>query len=298
MKMIYRQNKNTRNSLQAGRRFASRQKRSKIIFAALLLAFALYFLQSESGKRFVARVSTGAALPVWKASNALSGGAESVGVFLSSKRTLADENMRLRDQVRELEKDLLGFNAAVSENIDLKKMLGRDEENEERIVLAGALSRSSDLPFDTLHVDAGERQGVRAYALVLASFSGLGEFSPSSSSVRVAAGEVVEVFPSTSKVRLYSSVGETTQVFLGPDNIAAELSGAGNGTFTAELPKDLDIEKGDPAVLPGAEGYFVALVEATEVDLSQAFQLVYLRTPFNPTELRYVGILSKSETGE
>jgi len=281
--MTYRRNKNKRNIRSDAKPYAR-----AALAIGLLAAAGIAFLTSGAGMRFMGKAGVNVASPFWSASNALRGNFAGIEAFLSSKQSLARENEKLRARVRELEKDLLGYDLIVSDNIDLRRMLGREESNEGGILLAGVLSRSSDLPYDTLYVDAGERRGIPIGALVLAGFSG--EMSSSAPSVRVAAGRVMEVFPSRAKVRLFSSAGESTQVFLGPDNTIAELRGRGGGTFIAELPKDLDIRAGDTAVFPGAEGYFVALVETVQVDQSEAFQLAYLRTPFNPNELRYVGI--------
>lgn len=273
MKMIYPRNKN---------KF---QKRPVLfVIAALVLGASLLL---SPVRAFLRVAGENIAAPIWFGSKKLSQNLSSGSAYFSSKRSLSEENENLRARIAMLERDLLGYNLAVSENIDLKRMLGREGEGE--IILAGVLGRSRDLPVDVLHVDAGEVRGVRVDALALAGFTD--EHSTSQPTVHVAAGRVVEAFPKISKVELFSSVGVKTEIFLGPENIAVLIAGAGGGMFTAELPKDLDIRKGDTAALPGIEGYFVAVVEEVEVDISEAFQLVYLRTPFNPNELRYVGIL-------
>lgn len=241
------------------------------VFAVLLIVFF-----SLSPKAFFAVSSrlNLAALPFWRLTDSVVDGAP----VLQSKSDLSHENGELRRKVAMLERDLKGYDVVIQENLELKKLFaGRKEGSEENVKFAGVLLHPGRLPFDIFLLDAGSAAGIANGELVFADQN-------------IALGKVFESYPYSAKVKAFSSPGEATDVFLGPDSIPIRLSGAGGGSFTAELPRDLDVREGDAAVLPGSGGFVLAFVLAKEENLADSFQKLYLQGPVNVFELKYVRI--------
>lgn len=245
-----------------------RGKISKILVSLLILSAILLFLSSPFSRVF-SRMALYFAIPVWQTKNAL---------------TVSSKNGSLKA-------DHAAFNAVSREIFDLRALLGRGAPP--NLLLGSVLSESSTPLFDVLHVDVGEKDGVHVGDSVIGRFD---EENASSTAVSFSIGIVAEASSFASKVKLFSSPGEKTSVFLGPENIAVTLLGRGGGAMTVELPKDVDIRVGDTALLPGVSGHIVSTVTALEPDPSLSFMTVYLRLGINPAQLRYVGILLS--TGE
>jgi cell shape-determining protein MreC len=163
----------------------------------------------------------------------------------------------------------------VQENIELKKLFSGKKESG---IFAGVLARGGGTPFGTFLLDVGSESGVKNGDMVLVDQN-------------IALGKITETYSRSVKIKLFSASGETTDVFLGPENIPAQLNGVGGGVYTALLPRELDIQEGDAAVLSGVEGFILAYVESKESNPSEAFQKIYLRSPVNVFEVKYLQIL-------
>lgn len=286
--MIFRPNNRTRN----------RGAKSLKIFGALTaLLLAIFLLSRSSSSGALSRGAENIAAPIWRAGASVRGEGPGFFSFFSAKEALISQNQEREAENKKLKANLIGYDAALREILDLRTLLHRDPAAQD-IVLAGVLARSSDLPFDTLHIDAGKNFNIGYGDIVIAGAPNENETASTSSlsSNLIAVGSVMEVTRSASKVKLFSSAGEKTQVFLGPENLSVTLAGAGGGTMSVELPKDADVKAGDTALLPGVSGNIVAVVHALEPDPTLSFVTVYLRLPVNPRELRYVGIVRTQQT--
>lgn len=261
--------------------------RKKFIISGGVLLVLLLVLWSTLGARILSGGVAGTAAPFWKTGNFFQEQASGLSLIFTSKQTLESENKNLKSQVATLKENLSGFDSLVQENLELKKILGRSTEAEgEKILLAGVLAHARNLPYDTLNIDAGTKLGVKTGDFVFERLA----IDARDGEIPVIIGTVQETYNASSKVKLFSTAGEKTDVFLGPQNIPTILEGMGGGTFQAELPKEADVQKGDVATFPGVGGYLVAVVEEVGNDPTQAFLKVRLRTFFNPFELHYVGI--------
>jgi cell shape-determining protein MreC len=163
----------------------------------------------------------------------------------------------------------------MQENLEFRKLFGGKKDGG---VFAEILAPSGSFPFGVFLLHIGSESGIKIGEIALADQN-------------IALGKVIEIYPNSSKVKAFSSPGEATEAFLGPENIPVQLKGAGSGAFSAELPRDLDIREGDAAVLPGSDGFILAYVESKEDNFADSFQTLYLRVPVNIFELKYTQII-------
>lgn len=199
-----------------------------------------------------------------------------LGANFNSKRTLSLENERLTDRLNELESEISNYTTVINENEKLKEILSRKKENVE-LILAGILSKPNISPYDTLIVDAGEREGVQEGNTVFAHGN-------------IPIGKVSNVYSRTSKVVLFSSPGEKTEVVLVGKNTFMQVIGRGGGNFEMILPRDFVVEQGTEIHLPGITPYVLGTVASIISDPRDAFQKALLISPVNIQELKFVQI--------
>ena len=106
----------------------------------------------------------------------------------------------------------------------------------------------------------------------------------------VPVGRIAEVYTNSSKVTLFSNAGEKTQAIISDKNVFMELIGRGGGNFEMILPRDLTLQKGDQAIMPGLSPYVLAITETIISDPRDPFTKALLRSPVNIQELKFVEI--------
>ncbi len=255
-----------------------KQKSGQKIFLVFALFLILLFSVSPNSFRAVSSLFNMAAAPFWNAADSFSGSMP----VLRSRASLSKENESLRQQIDVLARNLKGYDFAAQENLELKKLFGGKKDGG---VFAGILARPGRLPFDTFLLDIGGESGIKNGELALADQN-------------IALGKIIETYTYSAKIKAFSSSGEVTDAFLGPNNIPIELKGAGGGVYTAELPRELDVKEGDAAVLPGSGGFILAYVESKEENLTDSFQKLYLRNPVNIFQLKYAQIIPHLSANE
>ncbi|MFZ2149781.1 MAG: rod shape-determining protein MreC [Minisyncoccia bacterium] len=211
------------------------------------------------------------------------------GAYFYSKQMLLNENEDLRARLDEANVKILNHEAVDSENVMLKEILGRKKE-EARMTLATVLSKPNQSAYDTLLVDVGEDLGIKNGDMVFA----FGE---------VPIGKVGATSTQASTIILFSSAGERTFANIlrnsssevGSEGVAdkvisSELVGRGGGNFEMIFPRDITINPGDQAILPGINSYVVAVAEATISDPRDSFTKVLFASPVNMQELKFVQV--------
>ncbi len=246
------------------------------LFFLFALFLIIFFGANHSAFRAVSSWLNIGVVPFWNTAGLVADAFPPAGGVFRSKTELAKENEALKQRINALTVDLKGYDFSMQENLELKKLLFGKKESS---VFAGILAHpGGHLPFDTFLLDIGSAAGIKNGDIAL-------------SGQNLALGKVVETYSHSSKIKGFSSTGERTDVFLGPENIPAQLTGLGGGAYMAELPRDLDIREGDAAILPGSDGFILAHVESKEENLADFFQKLYLRSPVNIFELKYVQII-------
>lgn len=175
----------------------------------------------------------------------------------------------------ELEARLAAQSALLTENAELKRMLGGREEGVEG-VLAAVLVRPPQTFYDILIVDRGLDDGVHVGDIAV-----LG---------KMALGRVENTSRRSARVRLFSDAGAITPVLLGRERIAAEAEGLGGGSYQILLPRALLPAKGDPVILPGSDGFSIGVVGSREERPTEAFALLRFSLPISLRQIRWVEI--------
>ncbi|MFA6520611.1 MAG: rod shape-determining protein MreC [Candidatus Paceibacterota bacterium] len=235
----------------------------------------LFFFRSGifSGLSYI---SQGVFHPVFLVGNDLGGKLKNLSSYFYSKNSLTLENQDLKTKLLTEEMRIANYNTLLAENENLKEILGR-KNSKSPMVLAAILAKPNQSPYDILTIDIGTAEGATVGQIVFA----LGN---------IPIGRIAEVYPNSSKVILFSSAGEKTQVSVAGQNLFLELVGRGGGNFEMIMPKDLTLEKGVQVVLPGINSYVVAINETIISDPRNPFTKALLVSPVNIQNLKFVEV--------
>lgn len=215
------------------------------------------------------------AKPLWSGKSAISEDMKGISGFFSSKNALLGENEALKQEIQNDQVKILSFDMLVQENTELKLLWSR--KSGAKPILAAVLSAPPISPYDTLVIDAGSKDGVKKGAKVFVQD-------------KILLGEVSEVMSNTSVVRLYSTPGQKTSLSLDKSKTPIDAVGAGGGNFTARLPKEAGVEKGDLVFLPGLDKLILGEVLDVETNANDSFEDLLIRIPVNMLELNFVQV--------
>jgi rod shape-determining protein MreC len=231
------------------------------------------------GKNFLSRLgnSTQNSLAlVSESKDNIGGFFNGLSAAVSFKRSLSEENRRLKAEQAGFRALALERDRLAEENTELKDALGR--KSEKKSVLAAIIAKPNRSPYDTIVIDTGTDSGVISGARVL-TYGG------------TVVGEVADVGTATSKVELFSSPGKITEGLIMGSNISISLRGMGGGNFEATLPRDVEIPVGAQVVSAGINPFLIAVVGAVVNDPRNPFEVILLKTPFNIQDLKLVEVL-------
>ncbi len=255
-----------------------KEKRKKIINAVLCIIFLiLFFYFRNSVSKGFSYVSQGIFRPFLVIGNGTKQKWNGTIAYFESKRNLDRENQNLRTKLAEQEAKMTDYNFLSQELSDLQSTMGRKNEKA-NFILAAILSKPNKSPYDTLLIDAGENLNIKSGDLVLAKGD-------------VPIGRIGEVYPSLSKVILFSNPKEKTQVVVSGKNTTMEIVGRGGGNFEMILPRDFNLQKGETVNLLGIFPYTVAVAETVISDPRDAYTKALLKSPVNIQELNFVEIV-------
>ena len=192
-----------------------------------------------------------------------------------SKKNLLISNKQLKKDLGEAEMMLVDRNNLLKENIELKEILNRVGYKD--LIVASVLVKPNISIYDSLIIDVGENLNIEIGDRVFAFGN-------------IIIGEIEKVDSKTASVKLYSSTQEQTNVSVGLYNIPAVAVGRGGGDFEIKLPKELDIEEGDPVVVPSINSAVVGIVESVNTSPTDSFQTLLVKSKVNLFELGWVQI--------
>ena len=241
-----------------------------IVVLLLILFFrSSIFLKLSSGINFIFR-------PFVVAGNNIGSKFDDINYLFFSKKNLLKENEEIKSRIDELTLSMANYNSILDENKKLKEILGRKNENS-NFILAAVLAKPNRSLYDTLLIDIGSKDEIFIGDLVFA----LGN---------VPIGRVAEVFEKSSKVILFSTSKEKTEVVISGRDSFMEIIGRGGGNFEMILPRDFVLEEKTEVVLPGMKAQVVAISEGVISDPRDAFKKVLFKSPVNIQELKFVQI--------
>lgn len=259
-------------------------KRKKFLNIALsvIVLIILFYFRSGIFNGF-SSVSQVIFHPILIAGNNVGEKFKSVGSYFLSKNYLYNQNQKLQAQVDFNNARNSNYDSVLAENASLKEILNRKSEKA-TMTLATILSKPNQSIYDTLVIDAGIKQGINEGDIVFAQGN-------------VPIGLVSLVYDNSSKVTLFSSTGEKTQVVASSKlaspaggDVFLELIGRGGGNFEMILPRDFTLQQGDQVVMPGIYPYVLAEVVTTISDLRDPFKKVLLTSLVNIQELKFVEV--------
>jgi cell shape-determining protein MreC len=246
----------------------------KIALCAVVLVILIYFRSGVwSGFSYTAEKIFH---PVLVMGNNIGGKLKSFGSYFVSKSYLYDQNQKLQAQVDFNNARNVNYDSVVADNANIKEILGR-KDPKANMILSAILAKPNQSAYDTLVIDAGASEGVRAGDTVFA----LGD---------VPIGRVDTVYADSSKVVLFSNAGEKTQAVVSGKDIFLELTGRGGGNFEMIMPKDFTMQKGDQVLMPGINNYVLAIAQKIISDPRDPFTKALLTSPVNIQEQKFVEI--------
>ena len=245
--------------------YQKRRRRGRLfgpvsLLAAVLVLVAVVMLWQKQLSTVVWQLAT----PVVKARNTLTSSEVS-----NLQAALASTTAALADR-----------DALYSQNIELKKMLGRPQTSTE--VLAAVLLRPPGLPYDTLILDIGADSAVFAGDLVFAAGT-------------VAIGEVSDVYGHTARVSLFSAPGRTYEAQVIPKAaqgsvLPVSLQGQGSGSFAGQIPAGSVAAVGDSVLIPSLNNEVLGSITHIDAPSGSSFETLYVQLPVNIFSLQYVQV--------
>lgn len=253
--------------------YLQRSKRSSykkhLLIIAVLLALG-WLCFSLLGGVVVSLVA-----PIWRSENALSRTLRHMVENVSLHSSLVSENLALKEQVSSLELELAATSLSLSQEQTMGELLGRERRVGE--IVATVLTRPPQSPYDLFVIDAGEADGITSGAVV-------------SLPEGPVLGTISDVFPSSSKVKLFSTSGEQTEAVLERGNVPVILEGKGGGAFKIVVPRETVAMPGDRVLSTGLTSNLLAVVGGVEVNPTDSFKEILARSPANIFSVRMVSI--------
>ena len=263
------------NYLRAKKNAIAKDKKKIILKIFVFLTVFFLILGQKDIRSFFTRAFLSIGQPIWYLGNGFSTKLGDLYLILKTKKSLRDENDSLNDKVNKLVAENLDRKTLFEENILLKDMLGRKSET--NLVLAIILSKPNIAPYDILVIDTGSLNGIKIEDKVFAYGN-------------ILIGQISEVYPKTSKVRLFSTAGQKTNVILGNKDIYFDAIGRGGGNFEITVPSDFEVVRGDNAIYPNIYPYIIGVVEDIIFDSRDPLKKVFLRSPINFQELKFIQV--------
>lgn len=194
------------------------------------------------------------------------------------------ENKALKDQLREKNADLLLLDQLKVENQRLRLLLNSPLRIDEYKKIAEVLTAETDIYRQQVVINQGEKDGAYIGQPVIDE--------------KGVVGQIISVGEHTSRVLLITDIAHSIPVQVLRNDVRMIASGTGhNDELTLDnVPRSVDIEKGDLLVTSGLggrflEGYPVAIVESVSRDGQNYFATVTAKPLAFIDKLRYVLLL-------
>ena len=209
---------------------------------------------------------------------------DGVSSNLVDTNKLLIENKVLREQLREKNADLLLLDQLKVENQRLRLLLNSPLRTDEYKKIAEVLTAETDVYRQQVVINQGERDGAYVGQPVIDEKGMI--------------GQIISVGENTSRVLLLTDVTHSIPVQVLRNDVRVIASGTGHSDELTldNVPRSVDIEKGDLLVTSGlggrfVEGYPVAVVQSVSRDGSNYFATVKAKPLAELDRLRYLLLL-------
>ena len=254
-----------------------RGSRNFIPILVVVIFFGIIFSIQAIAPGFLSDTFGTIAFPIWRIRSSISGTVTNIFDIFQSKQNLITRNKALDEELASLKISLEDKEMLARENVVLRQMIGRNESSHPK--LAEVLVRPPQSAYDNLILDLGKRDGINVGDKII--------YPPN-----VILGEITETNLFTSKAKLLSSAGNMTNIVLDRKNISASVLGLGSGNFEVKLPREISIENGDLAIIPGSSHLILGSVEDIEFGATDSLERILIKSPINIAEVRWVFIES------
>jgi cell shape-determining protein MreC len=204
--------------------------------------------------------------PLWSVRDNTFSGIRYITGYFKDKQNLIKQNTALREAV---------YNASIKE-VEYTRVLSEYEDLTLRVYatttastdsVARVISKPPFTPYDMFIIDKGKEGGITVGDTVYVNDA-------------LIVGYVSFVSDTFSHVTLFSTGGESREVYIERTHTPVTLVGKGGGNFQMSLPKDFDIVVGDTLVYaPGIHTAIMAEVFAEDTTPTNSFKTVYARVP-------------------
>ena len=162
------------------------------------------------------------------------------------------------------------------ENSDLKSIMGRTSSSSP-MVLAYIVKKPPFTAYDSYIIDIGKDNKIKIGDRVYAAGN-------------ILLGEILEINSNFAKVKLYSSYGEKFNVLIGKNDIEANATGKGGGSFEVVLPKESKVRIGDTVTVPDLGVSVFGIVRGITIDPVRSFSTILFSQPVNIYEQKWVQV--------
>lgn len=221
--------------------------REVIIVAVLLLApLASYLSSGHRGREpnFIDRAVLRVATPLQFGLSWLLGGADDAVEGYLALRGAHEEARECRAQLAEARAEVNALREAGAENLRLKAMLGYVEESVDQEIVARVIGLNPSPQFQSLRINRGEDDGVRA---------GMPVVTPDG-----VVGQVVRAVGTSADVLLLTDPASRIGGVVQRTRVRATVMGAGDGHRLSLdfVRREDDVRDGDVVVTAGTDGIF------------------------------------------
>lgn len=256
-----------------------RKKKKKFFLSGALFALILIILIFPTFSfRFIEQSAFYVFNPFLKMKTAIDEWRHNVEVVFVEKKALQEENNSLKEKIMQLETKIALDEAINKENETAKTSFSAEDKN--KFLIAYIISRPPDTPYDMLIIDSGAKDGIKE-GMQVSAFG------------NVLLGYVADVSSDMSKIKLISSFGEETNVFLEISLTPAIAIGRGGENFEITLPRSINVNIGEKVLTLGKQPMLVGIVEKIEKQEAAPFQKIIFRLPVNLQYLNQVFLLKK-----
>jgi rod shape-determining protein MreC len=252
---------------------ARNYRRKRFVVILIVLFVALFFAFQKGLLARLNPLFSRLAVPVWTADNFTK---DFLAITFDSKSDLYKQNVVLKTQLAKYEERIAQADGLQAENDSLKELMGRIKP-EMKIVLSAVLAKPNQTPYDTLVIDRGSDDGIRPDNLVFAEGD-------------ILIGLVESVEKNSSKVLMYSTPGNISQVIYGNTGKYFNARGTGGGTLEVEVSREIDVAVGDQFYYPGLDNTLVGVAKKIDFDPRDSFKKVIIKSPVNIQEERWVEV--------
>jgi len=246
---------------------APRRRLPRWVSTLVVVGLAVVFLIPGPWRSFEGVASTALA-PLQMGVSTVADQAGAVVSTVRRVRDLADQNAAYKDQVDELNSQLVRMHELEVENADLRNLLSMKARTGPGALIPVTVIARDDTPYvQAITIDHGAADGIKQDAVVI-THQGL-------------VGLVVKVDPTSSKVRLINDLNSSVSVRLQTESRTTGVlrgQSQGNLMVIAYIPQSDVVTEGDVVLTSGLGGIYpeglvvgkVARVERKDADPFQA----------------------------